>query len=159
MANIVRRQPEEEQRWPALTTWDPFRMMRDMLRWDPFRETSAFLAPTFEPAAFTPCFDVTETREGYVLKADLPGIDEKDLKITLTANRLTVAGKRETEEKKEGEHHYTVERSFGSFTRSFTLPSDVQGEKVHADLKNGVLTLMLPKKAEAKGKEIEIKIK
>jgi HSP20 family protein len=155
MADIVKKQ-EDAERFPLLRGWDPFRMMREMMRWDPFRDLTSF--PTWETATFTPSFDVKETTEGYVLKADLPGVQEKDLKVTLTANRLTVAGKRETEEKKENEHHYALERSYGSFSRSFTLPSDIQGDKIHAELKDGVLMLMLPKKPEAKAKEIEIKV-
>jgi HSP20 family protein len=85
----------------------------------------------------------------------IPCTERRQQKVTLTSNRLTVSGKREHEEKKEDEHHYTLERSFGSFT----LPDDINGEKVHAELKQGVLTLMLPRRPESQAKQVEIKVK
>jgi HSP20 family protein len=140
----------------APAAWDPFRLMREMLRWDPFRELAPY--PTKEQLRFSPSFDVKETPEGFVFKADLPGIKEQDLEISLTGKRLNVTGKREVEERKEGEHFYSFERSYGSFSRTFTLPDGVQADKVHAELKDGVLTLMLPKKTEVKPKKIDIKV-
>jgi HSP20 family protein len=131
--------------------------MHEMLRWDPFRDTSMLGA--WEQGRFIPRFDIKETNEGFLIRADLPGIEEKDLKVTLTGNRLTVAGTREQETTKEHEQLHMVERSYGSFTRAFALPEGVDASKVHAELKNGVLTLMLPRKPDVKPKEIAVKVK
>jgi HSP20 family protein len=155
MANLIRRRANEGLAAPA-TTWDPFRMMEEILGWDPFRELGwqgeRRLAPTFAPT-----FEVLERKDAYVFKADLPGVKESDLDISLTENRLTLSGHREAEKKAEDETFYTYERSYGSFTRTFSLPEGVDGEHVHADLKDGVLTLVVPKKPEVQPKRIQIK--
>lgn len=156
MSEIAKREETTPSPLFPFSGWDPFRLMRDMMRWDPFREIGSW--PAWKPAAFTPRFDVKENPEGIVLTADLPGVKEDDLKVTLTGNRLSVSGKRESEEKKEGEHQYSMERSYGSFTRSFTLPEGIESSKVHAEMKDGVLTLMLPKRPEVKPKEIKIQV-
>lgn len=134
---------------------DPTRMMRELLRWDPFQELGAL--PAWEGSGFVPGFDVKETPEALILQADLPGLTEKDVNISLTGNRLTVTGERRAEQKREGESYYTLERSFGAFTRSFTLPEEVNIDKVQAELKDGVLTLTLPKRPEAKPRQIPLK--
>jgi HSP20 family protein len=150
MANLIRRtQPEQSMQ----NTWDPFRLMRDLMTWDPFAE----MMPTRELASFSPRFEVKETKDAYVFKADVPGIDEKDLDITLTGNRLTVSGKREAEERHENETYYAYERSFGTFTRSFTLPEGVDFDHVEADVKKGVLTIAVPKKPEHQPRKISLK--
>jgi HSP20 family protein len=134
---------------------DPFRMMRELLRWDPFAELAPLAAGG--RAAFVPTFEVKETKEGYAFRADLPGVRAEDLDIALTGNRLTVSGKREEEQRDEGERYYAYERSYGTFSRSFTLPEGVDAEHVQCDLKHGVLTLVLPKKPELQPKRIAIK--
>ncbi|MFN7135345.1 MAG: Hsp20/alpha crystallin family protein, partial [Myxococcales bacterium] len=106
---------------------------------------------------FVPRFEVKETKDGYVFKADLPGVDEKDVDVSLTGNRLTISGRREAEERKEGETYFAYERSFGSFSRTFTLPEGVDTEHVDAELKNGVLTIQLGKRAEMKPRKIALK--
>lgn len=133
---------------------EPFRLMRDFLRWDPLRDYDLG-APT---AAFMPSFDVKESSDAYQFKADLPGILEADLEISLESNRLTVAGKRETEAVNEGERWHLSERSHGNFSRTFTLPEDVDSEKVVAELRNGVLTLMVPKRPEVRPKKISVSL-
>lgn len=138
--------------------WDPFQAMRDMLRWDPFQEMAVLPDIATRIAAFNPAFEVKETKEGYVFKADVPGVAEKDLDITLQANRLTVTGKRESEETKKEDTYYAYERTYGSFTRSFTLPEGADAEHVKAELKEGVLTLQIPKTAEAQPKKITFKV-
>lgn len=140
---------------PIHREWDPFKMMRDMVRWDPFAEMLPTLQ-TAEAYAFSPAFDVTETKDGFIFKADVPGIAQKDIEVTLTGNRLTVAGKREREEEQKSETSYVYERAFGSFTRSFTIPEGADAEHVKADLSNGVLTLQLAKLPEAKSRKIEL---
>ncbi|HLL55308.1 MAG TPA: HSP20 family small heat-shock protein, partial [Myxococcaceae bacterium] len=136
--------------------FDPFEMMRDMLRWDPFQEMQRWGgAGGGEGLVFTPSFEVKETKDSYVFKADLPGIKEGDLDISLTGNRLTISGKREEEKRDEGEQFFTYERSYGSFSRSFTLPGGVDVEHVNADLKDGVLSVVVPKKPEVQPKRIQ----
>lgn len=134
-------------------TLEPFRLMRDFLRWDPLRDYD--LAA---PAAFMPSFDVKEASDAYQFRADLPGIQEADLEISLEGSRLTVAGKREEEALKEGERCHLAERSHGRFSRTFTLPEDVEGEKVVAELRHGVLTLMVPKRPEVRPRRISVSL-
>ena len=147
MANIIHKVSGVSG---APNFWDPFRIMFELMG-EPHRE----LRPV-EPA-FAPSFEVFERKDAYVFKADLPGIKQDDLDITLTENRLAISGKREAEERKEGERFYAYERSFGTFTRSFTLPEGVDAEHVAAELKDGVLTLVVPKKPEVQPKKISIK--
>lgn len=154
MANITRRPGEGREAAPT-TFFDPFRMMREMLRFDPFREMEAYI-PGPE-RTFTPSFEVKETKDAYVFYADLPGVKEEDLDISLSGNRLTVSGKREREERKEDESYYAYERAYGSFTRSFTLPDDTDVEHVTAELKNGELRITIPKKPEMQPKRIQVK--
>jgi HSP20 family protein len=151
MANLIRR-TEQAPRLP--TSWDPFELMREMMSWDPFRPltTGTSVLP-----AFSPQFDVKETKDGYLFKADLPGIEEKDLDLTLTGNRLTISGKREAEEHEEGDQYFAWERSHGSFTRSFTLPEGVSADDAAAELKNGVLTVFVPKSPEKQPRKISLK--
>ena len=139
---------------PQEQTFEPFRLMRDLFAWDPFREMAPYYAQT--PATFMPNFEVKETNEAYIFKADVPGIKENDLQVSLTGNRLTIAGKREEEHKEESETFYTYERSYGSFTRSFTLPEGIMTSSVAADLDKGVLTITIKKAPEAQPKAIPI---
>jgi HSP20 family protein len=109
-----------------------------------------------ELAEFSPAFDVSETRDAYVFKADVPGVKEGDLDVTVTGSRLTVTGKRDEEKEEKTERQYTYERSYGSFTRSFTLPEGVDTANTHADLRDGVLTLTVRKSQEAQSKKVQI---
>jgi HSP20 family protein len=155
--NITRRPtqtPTTAQ--PTSGEWDPFRMMRDLMRWDPFRELSPIFPADGQKGLFVPDVDVKETADAYVFKADLPGMKEKDVEVSLTNNRLTLRGKREEEKREEKDNYFTCERSWGSFSRSFTLPQGTSVESAHADLKDGVLTVTVPKKAEAQPKKIPI---
>jgi HSP20 family protein len=92
--NIIRRQ-EPTTDMPMVTRWDPFRMMREMMRWDPYRELSPMFSMEEWKGVFTPDVDVKETPNAYVFKADVPGMKEKDIEISLTGNRLILSGKRE----------------------------------------------------------------
>jgi HSP20 family protein len=138
--------------------WDPFQQMQELMRWDPFEQVAShpWFAGRQGPAPFVPAFEVKETRDAYVFKADLPGVDEKDIEITLTGDRLSVSGKREGEKREDGERFYAYERSFGAFSRAFTLPEGVNGDNVQAQLKNGVLTLTLPKRPEVQPRRIQV---
>jgi HSP20 family protein len=135
--------------------WDPTRWARELLRWDPFREISPGF-PSLEAVGFSPAFEVKETQEGYQFKADLPGILEKDLEVSRTGNRLTVSGRREAEREEKGDTFFMCERSYGSFTRAFTLPEGIDGEHIRADLKDGVLNLFVPKKPGAQPQKIAV---
>ena len=133
---------------------EPFRIMRNLLRWDPYQETG-FLGESGN--AFMPSFDVKETSDAYVFTADMPGIHADDLDVQLAGNRLTISGRREAEETRENERTYAQERSFGAFSRTFTLPEEVESGKVVADLRNGVFHLMVPKSPEVRPQKITIK--
>ena len=159
MANVTIRRQNGDKPIPATPseqTWDPWRTMRSLLAWDPFREMAPF--PVFEERAiaFSPAFDVKETKDAYLFKADLPGVKEDDLDVSLTGNRLTVSGHREEEKRDEGDRYYAFERSYGTFSRSFTLPEGVDAEHANAELKDGVLTISVAKRPEVKPKKIEV---
>ena len=129
------------------TVRDPYSLARELLNWDPFtRPTSAF-APTFE---------VKETPESFVLRADVPGVAEKDLDVGVHNGVLTISGSRQAEERKDGESYAIYERQYGSFSRSFALPDLADGDRIAANRTNGVLTLTVAKKAEAKPRKIAI---
>jgi HSP20 family protein len=148
MADIVKKNGDQ------IEAWDPFRAMRDWLRWDPFREMAPMLGRTERD--WMPAFEVKESKDGYVFKADLPGMKPNDIEVSLTGNRLTIGGKRESEKETKEETFYTYERSYGSFTRSFTLPEGIDTAHLTSELKDGVLTLVVPKTPEAQPKRIPI---
>ena len=132
------------------TSRDPFQLARDLFAWDPFfggRQVSAFV----------PAFEVKETNEAFILKADVPGVLESELDIAVHNNILTISGTRNAEERKEGDSFALYERQYGSFSRSFALPDTADGDRVEAKLENGVLTLAIWKKAEAKPRKIALK--
>jgi len=129
--------------------------MNALLRWDPFRDDPS-TQPSWPGAEFTPRFDVRETKGEYLIQADLPGVKEDEIEVSQSGNMLTISGKREDEHKEEGEQYYAMERSYGSFARTFTLPDSVDGEHVTADLKSGVLAVHVPKRPEAQSKKIAI---
>jgi HSP20 family protein len=151
-----------------LTTWKPFkeltpfrdfeRMTKEMDRfWD------SFLGGTLrkrgdDGTEWFPSLDVSETKNELVVKAEVPGMDPKDIDISLSDGMLTIKGeKRQEKEEKEADYHL-VERSHGSFTRSILLPADIQSEKIRASYKDGILKITLPKSEGAKKKEIKIKV-
>ena len=137
------------------TQWDPLRGLRDLLRWDPFRQMAPAF-PSLDLASFDPSFDVTENNDAFVFKADLPGVNKDELEITTTGNRLQVSGKREIRHETKNDTVYTYERQSGSFARSFTLPAGADTEHAKSELKDGVLTLIIPKPPGAQAKKIAI---
>jgi HSP20 family protein len=144
---------------PSAAEADPFRaLQRRMDRlFDDF--AGDYTWPSVNGrGSLTPSIDVSETDKDMTIEAELPGVDEKDIDITLTDNLLTIKGekKQETEEKKK-DYHLT-ERSYGSFSRSMTLPFDADPAKIKADFKDGVLMISLPKPAEVKAKVKKIAI-
>jgi HSP20 family protein len=142
-----------------------------IVRWEPFRELSslqtemnrlfnaAFDTPsTGTPAArrWTPAMDLLETDEQFVLRADLPGMSEPDVSVELEDNVLTVSGERKGEQEEKREGFYRVERAFGSFSRSLTLPKGVDPEGVNARFDRGVLEVRIPKPERRKPRKISI---
>ncbi len=149
--------------------------MANITRWDPFSELSSLqdrfsqlpnqpffraLAPTGEQALtatqFAPAVNIYEDDTTISIEAELPGIDEKDVSINLENNVLTISGERKLEHEEKKENFHRIERSYGRFTRSFTLPPTVDTEDVNAEFSNGVLKITLNKKEEATPKQIKI---
>lgn len=130
-----------------------FPAMRDLMHWDPFRQFGDWMG------AQTPHVDLTETDKGIEVVAELPGMEQKDIEVELKDDVLTLRGekKEEREEAKKGYH--LSERRFGSFRRSFRLPSEVEQNKISAEFKDGVLTIELPKTAKARKPSRKIGIK
>jgi len=107
---------------------------------------------------FAPPVDVYEDEHNVVLKVEVPGIDEKDIDVRVENNVLTVHGERKVEKEEKEENFRRIERQYGSFTRTFTLPSTVDAERIQADYDKGILKIVLPKKAEAKPKSIKVNV-
>ena len=126
--------------WPL----DIDRFFDEAFRGFGFPETAA------EAPRFTPRVDVSETEEAYTVRADLPGLEEKDIQVALEEGVLTIQGKHETEKEEEKQGARWVERARGSFHRALALPAEVEAEKVSASYRQGVLTVTLPKRPEAK---------
>ncbi|HET6272190.1 MAG TPA: Hsp20/alpha crystallin family protein [Bacteroidota bacterium] len=111
------------------------------------------------PSVWTPAVDVAEHENQYVVKVELPGVTKDDVKITMQENVLTIRGEKKQETETKDSNFHRVERSYGSFQRSFSLPTHVKNEKIEASYKDGILTVTLPKAEEAKPKQIEVKVK
>lgn len=110
-----------------------------------------------EGTEFVPAFDVSETEKELIVKADLPGMEEKDIEISLSDGILTIKGEKKHEKEEENESYHTVERRYGAFSRTMRLPCEVDADKVDAVYKGGVLKVRLPKSELAKPRRIEIK--
>ena len=110
-----------------------------------------------DETTFTPAFDVSENDNALVVKAEVPGMDQKDIEISISNGLLTIQGEKKRESREENEHYHRVERSYGSFCRTLHIPTEVDSEKVDATYQNGVLTVTLPKLETAKPKKIEVK--
>ncbi len=152
MSTIIRR-PAQTSQFPSLFgDFDPFRAMEGLFRYNPPAEAS------LRTAEFSPNFDVKETKDAFLFKADLPGVKESELEISHTGNRLTISGKREAEERKEGENHYMVERSFGGFQRTFTLPESADIDRIKAELHAGVLSLSIPKRIASQPRKVSVTV-
>ena len=146
----------------VLTRWEPFRelsTLQDRIN-RAFREsyTGADRDDSLTTSSFAPAVDVYEDEHQVNLKIDVPGIDEKDIDVRVENNTLTVHGERKIEKEEKEENYRRVERQYGSFTRTFTLPTTVDSEKVSATYDKGVLKVALPKKAEAKPKQIKVNV-
>jgi HSP20 family protein len=109
-------------------------------------------------AEWSPLVDISEDEKEYLVKAELPEVKKEDVKLTVQDNVLSITGERKYEKEEKGKKYHRVERSYGSFMRSFTLPEDADGTKVAAEYKDGVLKVHLPKSEKAKPKSIEVKV-
>ena len=146
----------------VLTRWEPFRefsTLQDRMN-RLFRESYSGEGrdESLTTSSFAPAVDVYEDEHKVTLKIEVPGIDEKDIDIRVENNTLTVHGERKIEKDEKEENYRRVERQYGSFTRTFTLPASVDSENVSASYEKGVLKINLPKKAEAKPKQIKVNV-
>ena len=112
-----------------------------------------------QTTSWNPLVDVTENDHSYLLNVELPGVSRNDVKIVVQDNQLTIRGEKKQEKESKNSNTHRVERSYGSFQRTFTLPTTVKAEKIEANYNDGVLTITVPKAEEAKAKEIEVKVK
>lgn len=146
-----------QRRGGDIMPWGPFQLMRDLLRMDPFQLPS--LASIDRDAMFVPSFEVRENDKEFLFIADLPGVKTDDLDIELVGNRLEISGKRENERREEEGTLHTYERVYGSFMRAFVLPENADVDKIDSSLKDGVLTIAVPKKPGSgqQAKKIEVK--
>lgn len=147
----------------AILRWQPFSTMAAEREFDRlFRDSFTTFGgereaePSTRPWA--PAVDIFETENSIVLKAELPGIDPKDVEVRVEDNTLYLKGERKFEKETKDENYHRVERSYGSFARSFSLPNSIDADKVAAEYKDGVLNLTLPKREEAKPKTIRINV-
>ncbi len=145
----------------VLTRFEPFRefaTLQDRIN-RVFRDSySAGQDDSLSTSSFAPAVDVYEDEHKVSLKIEVPGIDEKDIDVRIENNTLTVHGERKIEKEEKEENYRRVERQYGSFTRTFTLPQTVDTENVSATYDKGVLKIALPKKAEAKPKQIKVSV-
>jgi HSP20 family protein len=162
--NEISARKKEITTMSALSHWDPVREL------DEFQNRLAALfgrmtVPTkadgnewMTRAEWTPLVDIVEDDKEYLIKAELPEVDKNDVKVTLERGVLTISGERKAEKKEEGKKYHRIERSYGSFVRSFTLPDDADPNRVTADFKNGILHVRVQKAEEAKPRQIDVKI-
>jgi HSP20 family protein len=149
--------------------------MNTLAKWNPLQELDEFSnrlssligRPTnqkrdednwFTQAQWAPLVDISEDDQEYLIKAELPGIEKDHVKVTMENGLLLIAGERTSENEEKNKKYHRVERSYGSFLRTFGLPDDADGTKIKADFKNGVLKVHVPKSENAKPKSIEIKV-
>ncbi len=141
-----------------MTRWDP---MRD-LQWMQEEMSRLFddrlVGRTGESVGWTPKVDIYEDEEGVQLRFELAGVDPKDVEVRFENGVLTLRGERKLEREEKRENYHRLELSYGTFTRSFSLPGTIDAERIKADSKNGILAVQLPKKPEAKPKSIQIKV-
>ena len=143
-----------------------------VIRWDPFRDLNTLqerMNRLFEDAnrgwrveepssttSWSPAVDIYETESEIIVQAELPGMERKEIELSLENNVLTLKGDRRFEKEGKDENYHRIERSYGSFTRAFSIPAMVNEEEIKADYKEGVLAILLPKKERARSKQIEI---
>lgn len=147
----------------ALTRWDPFKEMDELNKrlnslfsLSPSRQTNGKEAMTV--AEWLPLVDITEDDKHYLIKAELPEVPKEAVKVTVEDGVLTLSGERKFEKEEKDKKYHRIERAYGSFTRSFTVPDDADDSKVSAEFKEGVLTVRLTKNEKARPKSVEVKV-
>ena len=147
----------------ALIRWDPFREMSSLQErmnrlMSDYRTRSPFGEEEMAQGSWIPAVDIYETKESIVLNVELPGVTKEDIALEVKDSTLTIKGEKKLEKNVTEENFHRMERSYGSFTRAFTLPSTVQQDKVKAKFRDGILEIMLPKAEEAKPKQIKVDV-
>jgi HSP20 family protein len=144
----------------SITRWDTYQGFSNLQE-----QVSRLFEGTFPrrsdnsgSTSWAPAVDIYETENELVVKADLPDVSEKDLDVRVENNMLTIRGERKFEKKVEQESYLRVERTYGTFSRSFRLPDTVNSEAIKADYKNGALTVTLPKRAESRPKQVKVNV-
>jgi HSP20 family protein len=145
-----------------ISPWRPIRELERMRKemdhlWNSFFEERPRLKAE-EVREWFPSLDVVETKDNIVVKAEIPGMDPKEIDISLSNEILTIKGEKKQEKEEKEENYHLIERTHGKFVRSVRLPGEVKSEKINASYKNGVLNITLPKSEEAKQKEVKIKV-
>lgn len=146
-----------------LVKWDPFRELEDISNslnrffGRPLARTGADVGMLAE-ADWAPRVDITETDTAYLVKADIPGVNKEDVKVTIEAGMLSIRGERKQEKEEKGKKLHRIERSYGSFLRSFRLPDDADESAVKAEFKDGMLSVTVNKSAKAESKVKEISV-
>ena len=148
-----------------LVRWDPFRELEDMhnrlerlFGQAPARRGDGGKEETMTVAEWAPLVDIAEDDKEYVITAELPEIKKEGVKVTVEGGVLTISGERKFEKEEKGKKYHRIERAYGSFVRSFTVPDDADGSKVSAEFKEGVLRVHMPKSEKARPKSVEIKV-
>jgi HSP20 family protein len=126
---------------------------------DSFFRGSQIEDESLVPAAWCPAVDIAEHDDEFVVKMELPGVSREDVKITMQNHVLLVHGEKKQDKESKGSNYHRVERSYGAFQRTFTLPATVRSEKIDANFADGILNITLPKAEEAKPERIEVKVK
>lgn len=143
----------------AIVRWDPL----DISRWEPIDELTSRMSRLLNQArardVFAPAVDVFETDDALVVKAELPGVDPKDVEVSVDEGRLAIRGERRSEEKVEEDRYYRMEQCYGRFERTITLPRDVKTEEIDASYDDGILRVTVPKMPEARVEPRRIEIK
>jgi len=146
-----------------LVKWDPFRELEEVSNRlnrvfgrSPFRAGSE--RELLTSADWMPSADISETDKAYLIKAEIPGVRKEDVKVSLQDGMLTIQGERKMEKEEKGEKHHRVERSYGSFVRSFSLPDNVDESAVQAEFKDGMLNVTLTKSAKSKSRAVNVKV-
>ena len=147
-----------------ITRWNPAKEMEQfhnrlasLWNWEPLRVNGG-LEEALTVAEWSPRVDIVEDEKEFVVQAELPEMKREDVKVTVADGVLTISGERQQEKEEKNKKYHRIEREYGSFVRSFTLPAGASGDKVSADFKDGLLKVHLPKDAKAAAKSVEIKV-
>lgn len=150
----------------ALTRWNPFREMEDIQRrmsslfdWSPFRRSSLTTdEENISVPEWAPLVDIVEDSKEYLIKVELPEVQKDDVKVTVEGGTLTISGERKSEKEEKGRRFHRVERYYGRFERSFSIPDDAEAGEVKAEFKDGVLRVHLAKNEKARPKQVQVKV-